>query len=120
MHIKKSGKRFQHLNPQKFRDLENAFLPVLMCSYAKLGYIGTVPLVQPFTSRYSCYVTPGLVLLLHFKIKQAHILYTNLSDNIKGLLDLGANPNSCDYDGRCAIHLAAAEGQKEVLYLLIR
>jgi ankyrin repeat protein len=29
---------------------------------------------------------------------------------LRRLVSAGANPNTCDYDGRCPLHIAAAEG----------
>ena len=71
---------YKRLTPDNFRSVEHSILPILMCSYAKLGDIY----------------------------------------NLKNLLDLGADPNISNYNGRCALHIAAAENQKEVVYILLR
>mmetsp|Transcript_21261 Transcript_21261/g.42214 ORF Transcript_21261/g.42214 Transcript_21261/m.42214 type:complete len:638 (-) Transcript_21261:247-2160(-) len=39
---------------------------------------------------------------------------------IRGLLSLGADINASDYDGRTPLHLAASEGQLEVVKLLVK
>ena len=38
---------------------------------------------------------------------------------IKGLIELGVDINRLDYDKRSALHLAAAEGNRSVLRLLL-
>lgn len=75
--ITKGYKRF---TPDNFKSVERSILPILMCSYAKIG---------------------------------------NMKE-LKTLLDLGADPNISNYNGRCVLHIAAAENQKEIVYLLLR
>ncbi|XP_063687082.1 uncharacterized protein LOC134820564 isoform X2 [Bolinopsis microptera] len=41
------------------------------------------------------------------------------SKSIKKLLEYGASPNSSDYDGRCPLHIAAAENNQDVVNLLL-
>lgn len=40
-------------------------------------------------------------------------------DQMRQALQLGGDPNACDYDRRTALHLAAAEGNVEIVSLLI-
>eukprot|EP00116_Pleurobrachia_bachei_P003582 sb/3463844/ len=39
---------------------------------------------------------------------------------LKDLLDLGADPNASDYDGRCALHIACAENKSNIVTLLLK
>ena len=41
-------------------------------------------------------------------------------EQLKSLISLGVDLNLVDYDGRSALHLAAAENQQEILKLLVR
>lgn len=40
-------------------------------------------------------------------------------NGLRKLLDTGLNVNAQDYDGRCALHLAAASGKREFIQLLL-
>ena len=39
--------------------------------------------------------------------------------SVKRLIEHGVDPNSGDYDKRCALHIAAAEGQDKVVEFLL-
>ncbi|XP_063687384.1 uncharacterized protein LOC134820734 isoform X2 [Bolinopsis microptera] len=74
----RTGKR--KIAPSAYKNIEKSILPILLCAYAKHGFI----------------------------------------KKIKELIDLGADLNASDYDGRCALHLACAENREELVHLLLQ
>jgi len=80
LHMGSKLVNYKDLSPQKLQSIERSMLPVLLCSYTKLGN----------------------------------------AKKIEELLNLGADPNYSDYDGRCAIHIAACEDREEIIKILLR
>jgi len=69
----------EDVSASELQQIEADFIPVLLCSHARLNYIVAV----------------------------------------SSVLNQGANVDSCDYDGRTALHLAASEGHVALARLLV-
>eukprot|EP00116_Pleurobrachia_bachei_P005446 sb/3465708/ len=102
---------YKDLSPQKLQSIEKSMLPVLMCAYARNGNTDSLKELLEYGA------DPNLSDYLLMALNDDKFLIVKYS---RTPIYRDARGKKFDYDGRTALHIAAAEGNKEVALLLLR